>query len=274
MNRVLLIVVVGLIFTAAAVGGLKTAMTPPAPQADAVDARMETRLQALGLTEEQLEDTIISGVEAFIARQQQAQREAQQQELRAAAENLRPASPDEDFIQGDESAEFSLIEYSDFECPFCKRFHDTASSFNANNDNLNRVYRHFPLPNHNPQAMQAAIGAECVGRELGTEAYWAFNDAYYAGTRSGGRGLEDQSVAELMVATGMSSEATESCLSDPEMQARVETMLDEGQRAGVSGTPGIFIRHNPTGQALRVPGAVPLPDLQGRFDSFAAQTGG
>ncbi len=274
MNRILLMGVVAAVLAAAAIGGFQVAQQPTEPQARVTEDALEARLQELGLTEDQIEDTIIAGVEAFIAQQQQAQRDAQQRQQQAAAEQLRPVSVEDDFIRGADNAEFSMIEYSDFECPFCKRFHDTAISFTRNNAEVNWVHRHFPLPNHNPQALQAAMGAECVGLDQGAEAYWVFNDRYYDSTRSGGRGLPGASVLDLMTDAGMAQDAAEACLNDPEIQARVEAMQQGGQQAGVSGTPGVFIRHNPSGRVVRIPGAVPLPDLQQRFDNFRQQVAG
>ena len=120
----------------------------------------------------------------------------------------------------------------------------------------------------------AAVGAECVGSLVDAQAYWQYTDAYYSGTRSGGRGVEGQSVVDLMVAVGVEVQAAARCLEDPNMIARVQAMSDEGQSAGVTGTPGIFIRHNPSGQVMRVPGAVPLPQLQNSFNQFRASVGG
>lgn len=272
MNKKLIAGLVAVALLAAVVGGFQVAQQPVESHAAGLSEDvLERRLQELGLTEPQLEDTIVAGVEAFIERQQQAQMEAQRQQQAAASERLRPVSADEDFIRGAPDAEFSMIEYSDFECPFCKRFHETAISFERNNDNLNWVHRSFPLGSHNPQAQQAAAGALCVGDALGTDAYWEFNDRYYADTQSGGRGLPEQSVVDLMVAVGMDRSEAAACMESPEINAQVVADMRGGQEAGVTGTPGIFIRHNPTGRIVRVPGAVPLPDIQNRFDTFQAE---
>lgn len=270
MKRIGWIALMALLILAAAVTGYQMAQQAPDDLAVSSTDDFEDRLVELGLTEDQIQDTIISGVQAFIQEQQQAQRDAQVRERQQQAARLRPASEQDDFIRGDTGADFSMIEYSDFECPFCKRFHDTAVSFTDNNASVNWVHRHFPLDNHNPQASRAAVAAECVGSRQGHDAFWAFTDRYYADTRSGGRGLPDVSVVELMTGLGMSQEEAVACLDDPEMQARVQQQFAEGQAAGVTGTPGIFIRHNPSGQVMRVPGAVPLPDLQNRFDRFQA----
>ncbi|WLD59169.1 DsbA family protein [Salinispirillum sp. LH 10-3-1] len=237
-------------------------------------AAVDARLRELGLTEDQLQGTIQRGIENFILEQQQAQVRAEAQREEAMAARLRPIDPAEDFLRGAVDAEFSMIEYSDFECPFCKRFHSTAASFARDNPSLNWAHRHFPLRSHDPQSTMAAVGAECVGSLVDAQAYWQYTDAYYSGTRSGGRGVEGQSVVDLMVAVGVEVQAAARCLEDPNMIARVQAMSDEGQSAGVTGTPGIFIRHNPSGQVMRVPGAVPLPQLQNSFNQFRASVGG
>ncbi|MEX1058591.1 MAG: hypothetical protein WED11_12725, partial [Natronospirillum sp.] len=120
MKTVVVVLVAGLM-AVAALGGVWMGLSAPENGATAdVTSEFEARLVELGLTEEQIDDTIVRGVETFIARQQQAQMEAQQQQQAAAAERLRPASVQDDYIRGAEDATFTMIEYSDYECPFCK----------------------------------------------------------------------------------------------------------------------------------------------------------
>jgi len=103
-----------------------------------------------------LQQQIEIGIRNFIRNQQQAQAETQQQQRSRAdklAQNIRPVSIDRDHINGNPDAQISLIEYSDFECPFCKKFHSTAKRLiEAFDGKVNWVYRHFPLLFHNPGA--------------------------------------------------------------------------------------------------------------------------
>lgn len=268
-------ITIGLIAILVLAGGLGTwAAQATFERASGQVSDLENRLRELGLTESQLQNTIAQGIETFIIDQQMAQARAEQERQDALAARLRPINPQEDFIAGSLNAEFSMIEYSDYECPFCKRFHATARSFVRDNVSVNWAHRHFPLPNHNPMATQAAMGAECVGYLADAAAYWAYTDAYYERTRSSGRGVEGQTVQQLMEEVGVSGADAQACLNDPQILARVQAMTDEGQAAGVSGTPGVFIRHNPTGQVMRIPGAVPLPQLQASFNQFRASVGG
>ena len=259
----------------AALGGIiwtasYSAQQPPSPVVERTEVQqvVEDRLRELGLTETQLQDTIVAGIDRFIQEQQNAQRAQQDAQQAEALARLVPADSEQDFILGDVNAEFSLIEYSDFECPFCRRFHDTVHAFVSAEPQVHYVYRHFPLPNHNPQALRAAIGAECVGRELGTNAFWDYNKAYFASTRSSGRGMPERSVQQLMVTLGMSPEQAQQCLDNAAIARHVQQMQQAGSEAGVSATPTFFLRHQPTGQTMMVPGALSLPDLQDRFEGF------
>ena len=103
------------------------------------------------------------------------------------AKNVRPVSAERDHIYGNPDAPISLIEYSDFECPYCKRFHVTAKSVvEAFDGKVNWVYRHFPLAFHNPGAQKQAEASECASELGGNDAFWKYTDALYARTKSGG----------------------------------------------------------------------------------------
>jgi len=87
--------------------------------------------------------------------------------------------PTSDHYKGSANPEITIIEYSDFECPFCSRIHGTLEQLVQENNNLTWVYRNLPLGFHE-QAMPAAIAAECVAREEGNEGFWIFTDAIFA----------------------------------------------------------------------------------------------
>jgi protein-disulfide isomerase len=82
---------------------------------------------------------------------------------------------DKDHLIGNKDANFILVEYSDFECPFCKRFHPTATKLYKENPDVAWVYRHFPLDFH-PTAQKSAEASECLAKIGGNEAFWKFND--------------------------------------------------------------------------------------------------
>ena len=85
-----------------------------------------------------------------------------------------------DHYKGSPNPTITIIEYSDFECPFCARIHTTLDQLVKENSNLAWVYRHLPLDNIHPLATPAALASECVAREEGNEGFWQFADTIFA----------------------------------------------------------------------------------------------
>lgn len=85
-----------------------------------------------------------------------------------------------DHVRGNRNAKVFLIEYSDFQCPYCKRFHPTAQQVLKNYaEDVAWVYRHYPLDQIHPYARPAAVASECVTEIGGEEAFWKFADAVF-----------------------------------------------------------------------------------------------
>lgn len=84
-----------------------------------------------------------------------------------------------DYIKGSADAAVTIIEYSDFDCPFCSRFHTTMNQVSEKYDDIAWVYRHFPLDQLHPNASTIAVASECVGELGGDEAFWTFADGYF-----------------------------------------------------------------------------------------------
>jgi len=181
----------------------------------------------------------------------------QQSQQRERAKNARKVLPKRDHIRGSASAVVSMIEYSDFECPFCKRFHPTAKALlDRFGGRVNWVYRHFPLSNHDPAARREAIASECAGQLGGNDAFWKYTDAVFEHTQSNGRGLPpDKSIEALAAQLGLDRVAFSRCLQDPKVDKRVEEDVDDGAAAGVTGTPTTLVRNNRTGAVEIATGA-------------------
>lgn len=87
---------------------------------------------------------------------------------------------EEDHIRGNPNAPITLVEFSDFECPFCRRFHPTVQQAMAEyGDQIRWVYKHFPLDQIHPQARPAAEASECIAEQKGDEGFWQFTDAIF-----------------------------------------------------------------------------------------------
>lgn len=176
---------------------------------------------------------------------------------------MRQVSAARDRIRGSPDAGISLIEYSDFECPYCKQFHSTAKEIlETYAGKVNWVYRHFPLGFHNPAAQQEAEAAECANELGGSEAFWAYADAIFARTPSNGQGLPKDRLVSLAEELGLDKQAFQQCVDSGRQAARVKEDVAEGESIGVTGTPGNILLHHQTGNVRILIGAIPIADLK------------
>jgi protein-disulfide isomerase len=213
-----------------------------------------------------LDEQVERGIRRYVEKQREAQAAARAQQQRkkaGAAKNVRHVSAEQDHIYGNPDAEISLIEYSDFECPFCKKFHSTAKRLIETYDGkVNWVYRHFPLSFHNPGALKQAVASECAGELGGNDAFWQYTDGIYERTRSGGTGFPESRLVPLAEELGLDGAAFKDCLVSGRHMARIEADLADGQRAGISGTPGNIFLNNRTGEVRVRSGAVPIASMK------------
>jgi protein-disulfide isomerase len=200
------------------------------------------------------------GIQRYIEKQRKAQRDAQTKKARIAnekAKNVRRVSRQRDHIYGDPAAEISLIEYSDFECPYCKSFHTRVKPVvETYGGRVNWVYRHFPLKFHNPGAQKQAEASECANELGGNEAFWKYADAIYARTKSNGKGFPINKLVPLAKEIGLDETEFQSCLKSGRYTERVREDLAEGSRIGITGTPGNILLNNETGEVTSLKGAV------------------
>lgn len=217
-----------------------------------------------------LKKEIEAGIKDYEAGKAQAQVDARAEQQRLASEkakNVRRVSANRDHIFGNSDAEVSLIEYSDFECPYCKRYHLTPkAAVEAYGGRVNWVYRHFPLNFHNPGAQKQAEASECAGELGGNDSFWAYTDAIYERTKSNGKGFPLEGLVPLAEQLGLASEAFEDCLSSGKHAGRVREDLEEGASIGIAGTPGTIVLNNKTGNVRKVNGALPLARLKKEID--------
>jgi len=218
----------------------------------------------------ELDDAIDAGIQRYIKEQRRAQAEArtrQEAGNAALAKNVRAVTAARDHIYGDPSARVSLIEYSDFECPFCKRFHPTPKKIvDAYQGKVNWVYRHFPLGFHNPGAQKQAEASECAAGIGGNDAFWRYTDVLYERTESNGKGFPLAGLVPLAEEIGLDGAEFRKCLDESRYAARVNEDLKEGISAGINGTPGNILLNNKSGEAIPRAGAAPFDVLKQLID--------
>ncbi len=97
---------------------------------------------------------------------------------------LRAADPKTEAVRGNQNAQITIVEYSDFECPYCKRFHQTMQQvMDVHGDDIKWVYRHFPLDSLHRNARVEALAAECAYAE-DKDKFWELTDLIFAVTPS------------------------------------------------------------------------------------------
>jgi len=210
-------------------------------------------------------------LEEYQKEQEQAQVDAQAEQLKVAEQQAKDVIPpnEDDHILGDRDALISIIEYSDFECPFCKRFYKTPKQAIADNPGLvNSVFRHFPLGFHDPLATKQALASECVADIGGNEKFWQYHDKIFETTNSNGRGMEVSELTTLAKEVGINTTEFQSCLDSEKFLAEVQADMKSGADAGVTGTPGNIIRNNTTGEVRFLPGAYPIEAIQAAIDEL------
>jgi protein-disulfide isomerase len=140
-------------------------------------------------------------------------------------------------IRGNENAKIFMVEYSDYQCPFCQGFHDTAKQvFNSGNGEIAWVYKHFPLSFH-PEALPTAISSECVAKLGGNDKFWQYTDLMFANQTSLSESFRTNAAKNL----GINITDYNTCIKDVAIKNKVEADQNEGSRLGVQGTPNTFV---------------------------------
>ena len=217
-----------------------------------------------------LDKAIQRGIEKYRQNQikvAQAKQQMEQLEKAKMAKNARPVDPKNDFIYGKPDAVISIIEYSDFECPYCKQFSPVPIEVaNQMPSQVNVVWRDFPLPFHEPMASKKAAAAICVGQQKGNDAFWKFNEGIFNNTLTNRQGLPNSSNIDSLLALakeqGVDIEQFKSCVNSEAVQKRINADIEDGRNAGISGTPGVILINHKSGAFTVLAGAVPTEALK------------
>jgi protein-disulfide isomerase len=192
----------------------------------------------------------------------QKARQAYADSLREKGEvaiHLRPPSVqvahDPARVRGDVNAPVTIIEFSDFQCPFCKTAQPTLNSILAKyKGRVKLAFLDFPLQEIHPQAESAAEAARCAGEQ---GKFWEFHDALFSDQAK----LKPSDLAAHARALGLDEKAFQTCLASGKYKEKIEADIQEGVRAGVGGTPAFFIN------GVFLNGAQPQAEFEKIIDS-------
>lgn len=174
--------------------------------------------------------------------------------------------------KGRADAPLVILEFSDFECPFCGRF--SRGAYNqiqreyVDTGKVRYVFRHLPIERIHPKAMKAAEAAQCA---LAQGKFWEMHDRLFANQEA----LAQPNLIAYAQVLGLNMPAFQQCLAG-QATVRVKQDLAEGMKAGISGTPAFFIGTVTKEGKLRVlhklVGAKPYATFKATLDPLVAQT--
>lgn len=136
--------------------------------------------------------------------------------------------------RGPAGAPIEIIEFSDFQCPYCLRAHPTVQQvLSTYGDKVRLVYRHYPLPNH-PNARPAAEASACADEQ---GKFWQYHDRLFENQSK----LTDADLKQHATSVGLDAATFNACVDSHRFASDVEDDMEAGEAAGVSGTPAFFI---------------------------------
>ncbi|GAJ29306.1 DsbA family protein [Acidomonas methanolica] len=174
-----------------------------------------------------------------------------------------PSKAGPPWIYGRPDARFTVIEYADLECPYCRAYFPVLRRWIDVHPEVDWQWRHLPLPMHQPAALREARLAECAGAVGGASGFWNAVTWIYGHTRGDGRGIPDD------VPFPWSAAPFRQCLDSPRPDRIIREQAAEASRAGIDATPTLRLVDRETGRSLLLPGPVDGDALLSGFDLLA-----
>lgn len=177
---------------------------------------------------------------------------------------VREVDEKNDHIRGNKNADVTIVEYSDFECPFCKNFHNTMKQVIANyGDDVRWVYRQLPLDSLHAQARKEAMATECAAEQ---GKFWEYADLIFAETTSND-GLDLAKLPDYAKQVGINVTKFNECLNSNKYASAIQEDEQDAQAAGAQGTP-YSVLIGPDGETVVISGAQPYSAVEAAIKQF------
>ncbi|PCI28193.1 disulfide bond formation protein DsbA [Candidatus Wolfebacteria bacterium] len=181
-----------------------------------------------------------------------------------------PLPNSDDHILGDPNAPIIIVEYSDTECPFCSRFHETMNrivdTYGKNGD-VAWIYRHFPLDQLHSLARREAEATECAADQGGNDGFWSFTNRLFKVT-PGNDGLDPKQLPIIAGEVGLDVDEFNECLESGRFAEKVDNQAKDAFAAGANGTPfNIVIVGD---QMIPLAGALPYESMASTIEEILA----
>lgn len=189
------------------------------------------------------------------------------------APSVATVSLDDDPILGDKNAPVTIVEFSDYECPFCKRhFDQTYSQLKKDyidTGKVKLVYRDLPLDFHQNAHIEAQA-ANCARDQEGDETYFKYHDEVFKRTTSNGTGLSVDQLPVIAADLGLNVTEFQFCLDSGKYKQEVDKDLSDASSYGATGTPSFFIGKSGNGsiEGTLIIGAQPYSAFKTLIDSL------
>ena len=171
---------------------------------------------------------------------------------------------EEDYVRGPIDAPVTIVTYSDFECPFCQRFHNTMREVmdKYSNGEVAWVFRQFPLEQLHPvKAYAAALASECAAEQGGDEVFWKFADRYFELTLTNNRTDLEVVVPQIATELKLDMAAFKSCQVTNKYQQQISADIANAGETGGGGTPWSILI-GPDGKTYPINGALPVAAIE------------
>ncbi len=189
-------------------------------------------------------------------------------EATASLDNLREIDS-KDHILGNPNASVKIVEYSDFECPFCKKFHFTMQKVMeeyGKNGDVAFVFRQFPLDQLHPKnARKIAVASECAAEQKGDDGFWDFADRFFELTPSNDRTDIEIVIPQIANEIGLEQVSFNECLSSGKYDEHIQDDVNNAIATGGRGTPWSVIIA-PNGKKFPINGAQPYQAIKSLID--------
>jgi protein-disulfide isomerase len=202
---------------------------------------------------------IIAGAIVFVNRYPGAQPAAAAATGGTTASANVPAPSSSDHITGSPTAPIVIVEYSDFECPYCQLIYPELKDIVAKSGGqISWVMRNFPLYQIHPQALPAANAAECIAAQLGQTGWWQFADDDFANQANIGPAFFSAEAQKL----GANMTQYNACVAASTYQSKIEGQIADAEAAGGNGTPFTVVVNTKTGKQYPISGALPEAQIE------------
>lgn len=194
-------------------------------------------------------------------------------EIKAKKEKYTNAAntvPEERHLYGNVNARFIIKEFSDLECPYCKRFFETPKAVaDRSNGQVAVEWFHTPLSFHDPVATNEAVATECVAKLGGNRAFWTSLQHIFDTTYGNGQGTPI--LGNISKAFELNDDAYLTCINDKSIISKIEKSKQLAASYGISGTPASVIVDTKTGHSVTVSGAQDASALMNAIENLNAQ---